>query len=321
MFIFSDIDNLASSLVKKGLRFSTHRTYSSAQRFYIAFCQLYKLPVVPASEGTILRFIAYAYSKSLSPNTIQVYLSGVTSLHTLNGWPAPPTNSYRSKLAIKAIQDIGPTPVRSNPITYQLLCYIIQAMPDGPDQLLYRTMLLLGFYGALRGVEYCAVSVDGTIVAPYWYQLQFVHSGTNLGMVYTIPKTKTTSQPVKVAIGCAQVPQCAVCTMVKYIHYQHNHVGIHPNLFMFTHSNGRPVTKDTLNSVIKQAIATLGLPTKGYTTHSLRAGAATTASQAGLTDNQIKQLGHWSSNAFSTYIQPSITHLFTIAHKLTKSTI
>ena len=84
------MDRLVGQLVQGGLRHRTHTTYSSAQKLYFRFCADHQLQPVPASEQQILRFIVYAHQKSLAPSTIQVYLSGVSSLHTLNGWEAPP---------------------------------------------------------------------------------------------------------------------------------------------------------------------------------------------------------------------------------------
>ena len=43
----------------KGLAESTHRTYNSAQRQYIEFCDNHQLQAVPGSENTLALFISY----------------------------------------------------------------------------------------------------------------------------------------------------------------------------------------------------------------------------------------------------------------------
>ena len=56
------------------------------------------------------------------------------------------------------------------------------------------------------------------------------------------------------------------------------------------------------NVFLKDIIARIGLDPKRYSSHSFRAGAATTAAEAGLPDWLIKSLGRWSSAAYQIYI-------------------
>lgn len=43
----------------KGLAENTHRTYSSAQRQYLTFCDRHGFTAVPASEETLSLFVAF----------------------------------------------------------------------------------------------------------------------------------------------------------------------------------------------------------------------------------------------------------------------
>ena len=307
-------------MVTSGLRFNTQRTYSTAQRFYLKFCQLYHLPAVPASESQLLLFVAYAHAKSLRCSTIMVYLSGISSLHTINGFEAPPTAAYRIKLALRALQDMDQGPVHCKPITFQLLQYITSVLPSGYLCLLYTAMLSLGFYGALHGSEYAATMAQGTLMAPKLVHLQFVLVNELLGFMFTIPKSKTSRVPITIRIGCANITNCAsacaVCAMLANLRAKFAIHGHHPETFLFTGQDGRPVTKDQLNQVIKQSVLKLGLAPDRFSTHSLRAGAATTAVQVGLNEHDIKQLGHWSSSAYIAYIRQNDLHSFTYSHRL-----
>ena len=142
---------MATSLVHQGLRRSTHKTYLSAQRYYQKFCLQHQLPFLPASEQTLLRFIAYCHSRKMAPSSIQVYLSAISALHQLNSHPVSQFSSYRIKLALKAVSDIGPSKQQKAPITYQLLSFIMTTLDKGFAGLLYKAVLTLAFYGALRG--------------------------------------------------------------------------------------------------------------------------------------------------------------------------
>ena len=72
---------------------STIRTYCSAQRQFLNFCKQFSQvnqdkSILPASEITILRFIAYA-GRRLSASSVRNYLSAVRNLHLVFGFPDP----------------------------------------------------------------------------------------------------------------------------------------------------------------------------------------------------------------------------------------
>ena len=316
---FSGIDTLANQLVYNGLRFNTHRTYRAAQRYYVSFCSAHQLPPLPATEQLLLRFVTYAHTKGLSAATIQVYLAGVASLHTLNGLPSPPTGAYRLKLALKALSSLSTTTKRA-PITHDLLTYFISVLHSTSQHWLWQSMLTLGYFGALRGSEYTATYQSGTIFAPLVHQVSIVQLQSSYGIVYTLPRSKTTAKPIHVRIGCSGSDVCAVCSILHYFQYRWAIGTLHPESYLFVHPDGRPVTKHQLNVKIKQLSAMLGLPVSHYSTHSLRSGAATTASSSGFTPAEIKLLGHWTSEAYQHYIHTSHQHQFNFASRLCQST-
>ena len=53
----------------------------------------------------------------------------------------------------------------------------------------------------------------------------------------------------------------------------------------------------------RKALSTAGVQAEAYTGHSLRIGAGTTAAAKGVTDDIIKALGRWSSEAYQVYIR------------------
>ena len=192
---------------------------------------------MPADEEQILRFIAYSHAQRLSPATINVYLSGVASLHNMQGLQAPSIGSYRIKLALKSIAEAGPGINKKAPITYQLLCYMIQQLH--PDLcLLWSAMFCLGFYGALRGSEYTALVEHGTIRAPLISDLTFTYHQQSLAMVYTIRKSKTTRVPIQVPIGCSRTNCCAVCTMKSYLVLRDEQGTLHADAYLFVDQAG-----------------------------------------------------------------------------------
>ena len=87
-------------LVKSGLRVRTRRTYSSAQKSYLEFCDQFNVLSLPCTEDTILLYLSYLYKKGYTGNTIRVYISAVRSLHVEEGYGNPIQGFLRLKQAL-----------------------------------------------------------------------------------------------------------------------------------------------------------------------------------------------------------------------------
>jgi integrase len=61
---------------------------------------------------------------------------------------------------------------------------------------------------------------------------------------------------------------------------------------------------DAVSEVIRERLAAIGMDTNGYSGHSLRAGFATSAAQAGVSTIKIRQqTGHASDAMLSRYVR------------------
>ena len=70
---------------------------------------------------------------------------------------------------------------------------------------------------------------------------------------------------------------------------------------------------------LKEVLVAAGISPRGFSGHSFRAGAATTAVKIRIEDSQKKLLGRWKSDAYHRYIKPFGSHLATLASSLSKS--
>ena len=57
---------------------------------------------------------------------------------------------------------------------------------------------------------------------------------------------------------------------------------------LFVFSDGSPLTRDKLVDAVRHVLGRAGISAAGYSGHSFRIGAATTAAQAGLEDSVVK---------------------------------
>lgn len=71
----------------------------------------------------------------------------------------------------------------------------------------------------------------------------------------------------------------------------------------FKFESGLPLTKARFVDGMRSALALAGVQSEGYSGHSFRIGAATTAARAVVQDSVIQSLGRWSSPAFLRHIR------------------
>src|SRR5205814_9878683 len=70
---------------------------------------------------------------------------------------------------------------------------------------------------------------------------------------------------------------------------------------LFTRTMG-PFSKSYFISKIRELLLQAGIPAQGFSGHSIRKGAAVSASARGISKDDIKLMGRWKSDAVLTYI-------------------
>ena len=66
------------------------------------------------------------------------------------------------------------------------------------------------------------------------------------------------------------------------------------------------MSKCWFNQHLKLVLIKANISPKGYTSHSFRIGAATTAASQGVSSTSLQQLARWASSAYSSYIRPDV---------------
>jgi len=73
---------------------------------------------------------------------------------------------------------------------------------------------------------------------------------------------------------------------------------------LFIHYDGSKLTRYQFHAVLTKAAKFLGWNSKGFTSHSFRIGAATTAIMNGMPKEVLMLMGRWKYNAVNSYIRP-----------------
>ena len=136
------------------LKDNTKKTYSSAQRQYLSFCESKGLKPLPTNEEVLLLFIAFLHEKKLKGQSIKVYLSAVRQLHINFGFSFIDF-SPKIKLVLKGSMVLSGPVNRKSPITYELLSQIIETLKFREDRIMLTAAMSLAFFGCLRAGEIC----------------------------------------------------------------------------------------------------------------------------------------------------------------------
>ena len=260
-----------------------------------------------------MRYIAYLDIQGLAPTTVKNYLAAIRAWAVSLGLREPVIWTPRVHLACKALVRTHAPPRQVLPINFNTLSSMIRLLSPAKDHMVIASALTLQFFACLRASELCSGLHQS--LAPTRADVQFISTGSSPIMVYSCHSSKNNVHGFKVHLGCSGVPVCAVCIMYHYF----THFPAPPSDPLFRLSSGHQLTYEAYNAWIKHLVRGVGLDPANYSTHSVRAGAATQAAQTGLDSDTIKRLGRWRSQAYLTYLRPPPESYAALAPKLVHS--
>lgn len=125
----------------------------------------------------------------------------------------------------------------------------------------------------------------------------------------TLPHDKTSqfAGKIKILVGATD---CFCCPMRVYQRHSHHRVDRLVWTPVFQYRNGTYFTRQRRNSYFQDRLG------KSYTSHSLRIGAATTASEAGIPADRTRHLGRWRSDAHTGYVRADISNAIRTSSKI-----
>ena len=314
----------AQSLLQAGLRTSTAKTYSSAQKKYLHFTEHFHLTAMPASEENLLAYIAYLHENGLCVGTIRVYLAAVRALHVDSGYGNPLEKALRVTKVLHALDINSPPPNQKLPITKDIMIGIYKRIPilhDYNAAVIWAAMTL-AYFGCLRAGEMTIPQVHGfnpTIhlcLQDVWFETNT--DGVCIAGVH-VKRTKTdsTNKGFTLFISCSSSSLCFVCAC-RHMLARRQSVGLpfSGSSPLFLLCGGYPLTKSEFVKQTQFYLSLLGKDSRCYSGHSYRSGSATSAAEAGMPDWQIKLLGRWNSDAYQRYIRAPRSLLISFSHML-----
>jgi hypothetical protein len=304
--------------VDSGYAANTSRTYSSAQKRYIKYCQKHGINPCPASEQTLLRYIAYLYNDGVKlARTISVYLAAVRALHIKVGLPEPPNRGPRILLALKGLEREGSPPAQKLPITYQLLTRFLLCMGDSFNDCMLWAAASAAFFGCFRADEFTVdLSLPDSIKVLRVQDFNWFPLHVPPYVVVSLKRTKTQIHGDKVVIGCSGTKVSGYCALSKYLQLRFGKNIAITNPAALVYESGNVLDHVSFSQFTKATVKKLGLDPARYSAHSYRSGAATSAGSNHFGDWEVQRLGRWRSQAYKTYIRQPDSHSATFAARL-----
>ena len=321
----SELDEAMGEYFDAGLAPSTSRTYSAGISKYLALCSNLSTPPTPASEQLLCRFVTYLARDNISHSTMKVYLAAVRQHHIRQGHVMPPFNGMpRLSQILRGIRisRAADTTIRTRPqcqpITPEILRRIRQTWENeglSNDRIMLWAAFLLAFYCFLRSGEICVATGESfdenRDLTPQDIAIDNIINPQVLKVHIKYSKTDPFRVGSDIFIAKTDNDLCPVAAVLAWLVRRGNNPG---PLFVFR--AGVPLTRASFVQVLKEALVAANIEPEGFTGHSFRIGAATSAADRGMTADHIKQLGRWKSEAYQRYIRPSPQRLAGLASSI-----
>jgi site-specific recombinase XerD len=288
---------------------NTLRGYRSDWAEFTAWCTRLRLEPLPAEAATISGYLTELARAGAKVGTMSRRLSAIRFAHQLRDLPDPTTGARVVAVWEGIRRSHGAPPEQADPLMPPELFDVLDACPTTktwktrgrspePDLagLRDRTLLLVGFFAALRRSELAALTVDQLTEHPN-------------GLVLALPRSKTNqygeAAELVVLPRAGHPERCPVTTLRAWLAA----AGITEGPVLRPVSKGnralpRPLHAESVNDLVQAAVARAGLSPAGYSAHSLRAGFVTFAHLRGASDRAIAhQTRHRSLATVGTYVR------------------
>lgn len=272
---------------------NTLRAYRSDWADFEGWCERNGMDSLPATEATVALYLT-EQADTHSTATLQRRISSISQAHKAAGLPTPTQGRvatvWQGIRRAKGTAQKGKAPARTQEVRA-----MVATTTDSTLGLRDRALLLLGFAGAFRrselvglDVEDIAFGSDGLTVTIRRSKTDQEGQGQTVGIPYGSHPQTCPVRNVKAWMEAARIASGPVFRSVD------RHGNIAP---------GR-LSDKAVALVVKKAAEAAGLNPKQYAGHSLRAGLATAAAEAGVSERTIMaQTRHKSLPMVRKYIR------------------
>ncbi|WP_288905356.1 site-specific integrase [uncultured Sneathiella sp.] len=249
--------------------------------------------LIPATKEMVAAYLA-DHAGKLAIATLQRRLASISTAHGAMGLESP-TASKLVQTTLRGIRKRHGKPQKqAKPLLVEDLFRIMPLLGDSVKETRDRALLLIGFAGGFRRSELVGLNVE---------DIETVRQG----LVITITRSKTdqTGEGRKIGIPFARGAHCPVLALEAWLKLANIAAGpLFRPVTRHGESKDTRLSKEAVSRIVKQYAEVIGLDPSNYSGHSLRAGLATSAAQAGVSTLAIRrQTGHRSDAMLNRYVR------------------
>lgn len=283
-----ELTDNAADLLRYSLAANTERAHESDLRHYRDWGGK-----LPASPATVCAYIA-DYAGILSVATIHRRIATLSKAHEAAGLANPCRGALVKATVSGLVRKHGKAQRQAKPLLRDDLLLVLDSLGATIRDLRDRALLLLGFAGGFRRSELVALGLADV-------------DTVRQGLIVTIRRSKTDQEGAGRHIGIphGRTRHCPVAALEAWLAASRIDVG---PLFRPINRHGKvganPLTGDAVSVLLRERLEGAGIDPDGYSGHSLRAGFATSAAQAGVSLLKIRsQTGHTSDSMLARYVR------------------
>jgi integrase len=296
----------------------TQRAYRSAWGTYTGWCAGHGLDPFAGTAGPLPLYVTHLAETGRAMSSIRVALAAIATAYRLAGLALDVRDPQLAPVVEGITRTIGSRPRRqATPAVPELLRLMLASC--GRDEMFRaalaardRAMLLLGFGAALRRSELVALTIGDAEIVP----------GRGVKLLIRRSKTDQQGRGQEVAIWAnpAEPAFCPVVALEKWLIFRKlgadfiegdgaGEAGDRPLFCAVTKGGkvtGQGLSDKAVVRLVKEVAAVAGLDPARFAGHSLRAGLATGAGDAGVgLADVMRQTRHRSSQVALEYLRPA----------------
>ena len=261
-------------------------------------------PAFPATSQTLCDWVAHLGNKRPKSKTLKSYVTGVRSVHVDMGYEdLAAFHSPQLERIIAGLRRMRGEAgsLERRPITKDLL---LQMLPHfnrrTREGATLHAAFCLAFAAFLRIGEftYSAKDLEDPDFSQWFLTRRFVTLYED-HLELTLPASKTDPfrRGITLSIAASDDDACPVQALRRLFRWEAS-----PDSPLFQWEGA--FTRQVVTKKLREILTLLGVEGH-YSGHSFRRGAATSAREAGLSDQEIQLLGRWKSESYRLYI---VTH-------------
>lgn len=285
----------ARAYLGHGKSLNTKKAYQSDWDNFTAWCEQHGLTALPASPTTVVLYLTAMVKHGHKINTLTRRSAAISHAHKSVSQPTPTSDSSVRAVMAGIRRTHGIAPQRVTALLTEDITLLIEVLPDTIVGKRDRALLLLGFAGAFRRSELAALNVED------------IEEQTE-GLSILLRRSKTDQEGSGRWVGIPfgkREDTCPVRALQEWLQASGITGGA---IFRGLKRGGKQASERisirAIATIIKRTAKAAGLDNGRYSGHSLRAGHATVAARAGVTERVIMaQTGHRSERMVRRYIR------------------